>query len=158
MTEKRQTISVDEVKAMTGKEIGVSDWFEINQERINAFADITEDWQYIHIDPERAAATPFGTTIAHGFLTLSMLSALGQNALPQLEGAVMGVNYGFDKVRFVSPVPSGARIRGRFSLLSADELKPGEITLKYNVEVEVENASKPSVIAEWISRQYFGAV
>jgi acyl dehydratase len=157
MTEERKTIAADDMKAMTGKEIGVSKWFEISQEKIDAFADITEDWQYIHVDPDKAAVTPFGTTIAHGFLTLSMLSVMGQSAVPRLEGASMGVNYGFDKLRFVSPVPSGARIRGKFTLMSMDELKPGEFTLKYLVEVEIEGSARPALSAEWISRQYVSA-
>lgn len=157
MTEEREAIAPAEMKAMVGKEVGVSKWFEISQEKINAFADITEDWQYIHIDPEKAATTPFGTTIAHGFLTLSMLSAMGQSAVPRLQGSVMGVNYGFDKLRFVSPVPSGARIRGKYTLMSIDELKPGEFTLKYLVEVEIEGSARPALSAEWIARQYVGA-
>jgi acyl dehydratase len=156
MTEERKAIAPADMKAMTGREIGVSKWFEISQARIDAFADITEDWQYIHIDPEKAAATPFGTTIAHGFLTLSMLSAMGQSAVPRLEGTVMGVNYGFDKIRFISPVPAGSRIRGKYSLLSIEELKPREFTLKYQVEVEIEGAARPALSAEWLARQYIG--
>ena len=128
------TISVAEMKALVGKEIGFSDWMEVNQEKINAFADITEDWQFIHVDPERAAQTPFGGTIAHGFLTLSLLSAMAMDVIPRLENTTMGVNYGFDKIRFLSPVLAGARIRGRFSLISAEELKPGELTLRYQVD------------------------
>lgn len=150
----RATIPVGRIKEMLGKEIGVSKWFDITQERIDAFADLTEDWQYIHVDPERAAETPFGTTIAHGFLTLSMLSAMGMDAVPRLENAVMGVNYGFDKIRFLSPVPSGSRIRARFTLMSVDELKPGEMTMTYKVEVEIEGQDRPGLAAEWISRQY----
>jgi acyl dehydratase len=152
---ERNTIPVAEVKAMAGEEIGLSDWLEINQEKINAFADITEDWQFIHVDPERAAQTPFGGTIAHGFLTLSLLSAMALDAIPRLENTTMGVNYGFDKIRFLSPVVSGARIRGRFHVISAEELKPGELTLKYRVKVEIEGQERPALTAEWISRQYF---
>ena len=142
---------------MVGKEIGVSDWHEISQNKINEFADITEDWQFIHVDPERAALTPFGSTIAHGFLTLSLLSAMAMDAIPRLEGTTMGVNYGFDKIRFLSPVRVDARIRGRFKVLSADELKPGELTMKYQVDVEIEGSDRPALTAEWISRQYFRA-
>jgi acyl dehydratase len=156
MGEERKTIAAADLKAMTGKEIGVSKWIEITQAKIDAFADITEDWQYIHVDPQKAATTPFGTTIAHGFLTLSMLSIMSHSAVPRIEGAVMGVNYGFEKVRFVSPVPSGARVRGKFTLLSAEELKPGEITAKYQVEVEIEGSARPALVAEWIGRQYLG--
>jgi acyl dehydratase len=153
--DERSTIPVAEMKAMAGKEIGVSDWLEVSQEKINAFADITEDWQFIHVDPDRAAQTPFGSTIAHGFLTLSLLSAMAMDAIPRLEDTTMGVNYGFDKIRFLSPVNSGARIRGRFKVISADELKPGEMTIKYHVEVEIEGRTRPALTAEWISRQYF---
>lgn len=154
---ERGTIPVAELMAMVGKEIGVSDWHEISQNKINEFADITEDWQFIHVDPERAALTPFGSTIAHGFLTLSLLSAMAMDAIPRLEGTTMGVNYGFDKIRFLSPVRVDARIRGRFKVLSADELKPGELTMKYQVDVEIEGSQRPALTAEWISRQYFRA-
>jgi len=154
---ERGTIPVAELMAMVGKEIGVSDWHEISQNKINEFADITEDWQFIHVDPERAALTPFGGTIAHGFLTLSLLSAMAMDAIPRLEGTTMGVNYGFDKIRFLSPVRVDARIRGRFKVLSADELKPGELTMKYQVDVEIEGSQRPALTAEWISRQYFRA-
>jgi acyl dehydratase len=149
------TLPAAEMKAMAGKEIGVSKWFDVTQDRIDAFAGVTEDWQYIHVDPERAAATPFGGTIAHGFLTLSMLSAMAMDAVPRIAETVMGVNYGFDKIRFLSPVPAGSRIRGRFTLISADELKPGELTMKYKVAVEIEDSAHAALVAEWISRQYF---
>ena len=152
---ERDTIPVAEMKAMAGQEIGLFDWLEVNQEKINAFADITEDWQFIHVDPERAAQTPFGSTIAHGFLTLSLLSAMAMDAIPRLENTTMGVNYGFDKIRFLTPVAAGARIRGRFQVISADELKPGELTIKYAVTVEIEGRDRPALTAEWISRQYF---
>ena len=110
-----------ELQGLIGQEVGLSRWFELDQGRIDAFARITEDEQYIHVDPERAAATPFGGTIAHGFLTLSLLSAMTYDAVPPLEGVLMGVNYGFDKLRFLAPVMSGSRVRGRFKLLSADD-------------------------------------
>ena len=155
--DERSTIAVAEMRAMVGKEMGVSDWHEISQNKINEFADITEDWQFIHVDPERAAFTPFGSTIAHGFLTLSLLSAMAMDAIPRLEGTTMGVNYGFDKIRFLSPVRVNAKIRGRFTLIAADELKPGELTMKYLVEVEIEGSQRPALTAEWISRQYFRA-
>jgi acyl dehydratase len=154
---ERPTLPAAGMKAMAGKEIGVSKWFDVTQDRIDAFAGVTEDWQYIHIDPERAAATLFGGTIAHGFLTLSMLSAMAMDAVPRIEHAVMGVNYGFDKIRFLSPVPSGSHIRGRFTLVAADELKPDELTMRYKVEVEIEGSGRAALIAEWISRQYFRA-
>src|ERR1700712_1533876 len=112
----RPKVSLASLEARVGTEIGVSRWFEVTQARINAFADATEDWQFIHVDPEAAKATPFGATIAHGFLTLSMLSAIAYDALPKVSGLAMGVNYGFEKVRFVAPVRAGRRIRGRFAL------------------------------------------
>jgi acyl dehydratase len=137
-----------------GKETGVSEWITIDQERINQFADVTEDHQFIHVDPEAAKATPFGTTIAHGFLTLSMLSKLASGSVLILEGVKMGVNYGFEKVRFVAPVKSGKKIRGRFTLMSADSKIPGQWTLKYSVKVEIDGETKPALVAEWLTMQF----
>ena len=144
----------DNVSKLVGKETGVSDWITIDQERINAFADVTEDHQFIHIDPEAARATPFGTTIAHGFLSLSMLSKLAAGSVIVLEGVKMGVNYGFDKVRFAAPVKSGKRVRGRFTLMSADQKITGLWTLKYAVTVEIEGEDKPALVAEWLTMQF----
>lgn len=110
-----------ELQGLIGQEVGVSKWFEITQTRIDAFADCTEDHQFIHVDPEAAEKTPFGGTIAHGFLTLSLASAMSYDAVAPLDGVVMGVNYGFDKLRFLAPVPAGSRVRGRFKLLSAED-------------------------------------
>ena len=110
-----------ELAGLIGQEVGLSKWIEIDQARINAFADSTEDWQFIHVDPEAAKQTPFGGTIAHGFLTLSLMSAMSYDAVGALEGVTMGVNYGFDKLRFLAPVPVGSKIRGRFKLLSAED-------------------------------------
>src|SRR5665213_2409439 len=112
----RRRIGINELIGLAGTETGVSKWFTIDQKRIDAFAEITEDRQFIHVDPDAARATPFGGTIAHGFLTLSMFSAFASDALPRIDGLAMGVNYGFEKLRFLSPVPAGARIRGRFRL------------------------------------------
>lgn len=148
-------LSLTEMKALVGKELGTSKWYEIGQKRIDTFADVTEDWQFIHVDPDAAAKTPFGTTIAHGFLTLSMLSAMVYE-MPELDGVVMGVNYGFDKVRFLSPVPSGARVRARFVLNQMDDSKPNEVTNILGVTVEIEGQDKPALIAEWIGRRYLG--
>jgi acyl dehydratase len=149
-------LPASEIKAMVGREIGVSQWIEVTQAKINAFADITGDWQFIHIDPERTAReTPFGGAIAHGFLTLSLLSAMGQDVVPRVAGIAMGVNYGFDKLRFLSPVPAGSRVRGRFSLLTAEERTPGELTMKYKVDVEIEGGQKLALAAEWVTRQYY---
>jgi acyl dehydratase len=139
---------------MIGTEIGVSDWFTISQAQIDAFADCTHDHQYIHVDPAAAAQTPFGGTIAHGFLTLSLLSAMAYQ-MPSIEGAVMGVNYGFNKIRFVSPVRSGARIRGRFTLAELTQIRPGEVQFMMQVTVEIEGQDKPALVAEWLSRRYF---
>lgn len=150
-----ETLTLDEMRALVGKEMGVSSWYEIDQKRIDTFADVTEDWQFIHVDPDAAAKTPFGTTIAHGFLTLSMLSAMVYE-MPVLEGVAMGVNYGFDKVRFLSPVPVGSRIRGRFVLSKLDESKPGFVTSYTAVSVEIEGQDKPALAADWIGRRYFG--
>jgi acyl dehydratase len=142
-----------EIGAWVGKETGVSDWVEIDQARISAFADVTEDHQFIHVDPEAAKATPFGGTIAHGFLTLSMLSRLAAGSVLVCEGIKMGVNYGFEKVRFITPVKSGRRIRGRFTLMSADEKLPGQWSFKYGVKVEIEGEDRPALAAEWLTMQ-----
>lgn len=139
---------------MIGTEVGVSDWFTISQAQIDAFADCTHDHQYIHVDPDAAAQSPFGGTIAHGFLTLSLLSAMAYQ-MPSIEGAVMGVNYGFNKIRFVSPVRSGARIRGRFTLAELTDIRPGEVQFIMHVTVEIDGQDKPALVAEWISRRYF---
>ena len=146
-----RAIAVDELIALVGTEAGVSRWFTIGQERIDSFADITEDRQFIHVDPDAASATPFGGTIAHGFLTLSMLSALAIDALPSVEGRAMGVNYGFDKLRFVAPVPAGGRIRGRFKLQSVMPRSPTELMARYIATVEIEGAARPAIVAEWLT-------
>jgi acyl dehydratase len=146
-----RSITIDEMIALAGSEAGVSRWFVIDQKRIDAFAEITGDRQFIHIDPEAARASPFGGTIAHGFLTLSMLSALAIDALPAVEGRTMGVNYGFERLRFLSPVPAGARIRGRFRLESVTTRSPAEFLSRHNVTVEIEGAAKPALIAEWLT-------
>ena len=150
------TVSAEAWSARVGEDVGLTRWFTIDQDRVNAFADCTEDWYFIHTDPARAAAeTPWGGTIAHGFLTASLLSAMAYDVLPRIEGCVRGVNYGFDRLRFVSPVPVGSRVRGRFVLAAAKTEKPGEITLVYAVTVEIEGAGKPALAAEWITRQFY---
>lgn len=151
------TRTVDDLNALVGTEIGVSRWIDVTQDMIDAFAGVTGDHQFIHVDPERAKATPFGGTIAHGFLTLSLLSTMVYEAGPSLKGVAMGVNYGFDKIRFLSPVASGARIRGRFTLTELDISKPGQATYKQAVTVEIEGGDKPALIAEWIGRAYLEA-
>lgn len=142
-----------DLQSQVGQEVGVSRWIEVDQTRIDAFAKVTEDEQFIHVDPERARATPFGGTIAHGFLTLSLASAMSYDALPPLDGVVMGVNYGFDKLRFLAPVPAGSKVRGRFRLLSAEDKGGGRWLLKHELTVEIEGADKPALIAEWLSMQ-----
>lgn len=148
--------SLDELRALLGKELGTSEWITVDQTMIDRFAEVTEDRQYIHIDPVKAAETPFGGTIAHGFLTLSLLSAMVYEAGPAIKGVVMGVNYGFDKIRFLNPVRSGKRVRGRFVLTKLDESLPGQITYKQDVRVEIEGEEKPALVAEWIGRVYMG--
>ncbi|HYJ84048.1 MAG TPA: MaoC family dehydratase, partial [Allosphingosinicella sp.] len=118
--------SIEDIQSKVGTEVGLSDWILVDQARIDAFADVTEDPQFIHVDPEAAAKTPFGGTIAHGFLTLSLLSRMAADAMVRLEGVKMAVNYGFERVRFMAPVRSGKRIRGRFTLLRFEEKKPGQ--------------------------------
>ena len=147
-------LSVAELSARKGQVLGISRWFAVTQDMIDAHADVTEDHQYIHVDPVRAADTPFGGTIAHGFLTLSMLSAMAYDAQPDIEGAVMGVNYGLNHLRFVSPVPSGARIRAHFALKEVEERKAGEVTLTWDVSMEIEGQDKPALVAEWLQRRY----
>lgn len=147
-------LSVAELGRLTGTEVGVSRWFLIDQALIDRFAAVCGDDQFIHVDPERAARTPFGGTVAHGFLTLSMLSAMAADAQPRLAGAVLSVNYGFDRVRFLAPVPSGARVRGRFALDAVEERRPGEVTLTWGVTVEIEGGDKPALAAEWLTRRY----
>ncbi len=142
-----------ELQGLIGQEVGVSKWFEVSQARIDAFADCTEDHQFIHVDPEAAKATPFGGTIAHGFLTLSLASAMSYDAVAPLEGVVMGVNYGFDKLRFLAPVLAGSRVRGRFRLLSAEDKGNGRWLLKHELTVEIEGGDKPALIAEWLGMQ-----
>ena len=142
--------SIEEIKARVGSEVGVSDWILVDQARIDTFADVTEDHQFIHIDPEAAAKTPFGGTIAHGFLTLSLLSRMAADAMLRPDNIKMGVNYGFEKVRFLSAVRSGKRVRGRFVLQRFEEKRPGQYQFVHEVTVEIEGEDKPALIAEWI--------
>jgi acyl dehydratase len=142
--------SIDEIEARVGEEVGVSDWILIDQPRIDAFAEVTEDHQFIHVDPAAAAVTPFGGTVAHGFLTLSLLSRMAADAMLRRANIKMGVNYGFEKVRFLAPVRSGSRVRGRFTLARFEEKRPGQYQFVHNVTVEIEGEDKPALIAEWI--------
>lgn len=149
------TVTVEEMKQRIGHE-SVSAWVEVSQAMIDQFAKATGDSQFIHIDPVRAAQTPFGGTIAHGFLTLSLLSQFGLKMIdaPQLEGAVMGVNYGLNKVRFLTPVRSGSKVRGRFTLVSFDEKRSGQYQQVTDCTVEIEGQDKPAMIAEWIGQTF----
>lgn len=153
---KKPPITLEAYQAMVGKEIGVSSWHLIDQPRIDSYADVTEDHQFIHVDPERAKTeTAFGTTIAHGFLTMSMMSVMSYEVMPAIAGTTMGVNYGFDKLRFISPVRSGKRVRGRFVLAEAKLRKAGELQSRTNVTVEIEGEDKPALVAEWLGLIYF---
>ena len=145
------TISLADLRARIGQELGASAWLTVDQSMIDGFAAITQDRQYIHIDPARAAATPFGGTIAHGFLTLSLLSHFAQQVLPRLEGLVMSINYGFDRVRFVAPVRTGSRIRGRFKLEQLEAQPSGRLQMRQDVTVEIEGDTKPAISATWLS-------
>ena len=148
--------SLDQIRSRVGEEIGTSAWIAIDQERIHNFAEATEDRQFIHVDPERAKAeTSFGTTIAHGFLTMSLMSIMSYEVMPVIEGTTMGVNYGFDKLRFISPVRSGSRVRGRFTLAEATLRKPRELLSRTHVAVEIEGEEKPALVADWIGLIYF---
>ncbi len=148
-------LTPDNIDTAVGTEIGVSEWFEVTQENVNLFADVTNDHQFIHVDPERAAQTPFGGTIAHGFYTMSMLSHFAENGCGvSIEGAKMGVNYGCDKLRFIQPVRVGSRIRGRATLLSVQEKNPSQFLLKQEMIVEIEGSDKPALIAEWLTMAF----
>ncbi len=146
------TLRMKELEERVGQEVAVSPWYRITQERIAAFADATDDHQWIHVDPERARASPFGGTIAHGFLTLSLLPKLVETAF-RIEGKVMGVNYGLNRLRFTSPVPSGSNVRARFTLAKLERIEGGA-QLTWNVTVEREGGDKPCLVAEWLIRQY----
>lgn len=146
--------SGDEILAAVGRELGISEWLEITQERINLFADATDDHQWIHVDPQRAAEGPFGACVAHGYLTLSLASRFLPEIL-EVPGMKMGVNYGCDKVRFPAPVPVGSRVRGRSELVAADTTKDGAVQATIRVTVEIEGGDKPACVADTISRYYF---
>jgi len=144
-------VKIEDIAASIGKEVGISDWRLVTQTMIDQFASATDDHQFIHTDPERARQTQFGGTVAHGFLTLSLLSTLAYEALPSVEGQTYGINYGFDKVRFITPVRSGARVRAHFILTKADIRPSGRIIFHYAVTLEVENNKKPALTADWIT-------
>lgn len=143
-------LSVEDYKAKVGQELGTSDWILVDQDRIDRFADVTGDHQFIHVDVEKAKTTPFGGTIAHGYLTLSLLSAMAYSALPGIEGTKMGVNYGMNSLRFLAPVRAGKRIRGRFVLKGVNERAPGQLQSTVDVTVEIEGEPRPALVAEWV--------
>ncbi|MCQ1779789.1 MaoC family dehydratase [Neorhizobium galegae] len=145
-------ISLTEVGGLVGTEVGVSDWLTVDQPMIDLFAKATHDHQFIHVDPERALAeSPFGGTIAHGFLTLSLLSAMNFDCVPRIREQTMGINYGFDRIRFMSPVKSGSRIRGHFTLAETRFRGAGMLMTTYDIEIEIENERKPALTAIWIT-------
>ncbi len=149
------SITAEEMKAKVGETLGSSEWLLVDQEMINKFADATGDHQFIHINEEAAKMTPFGGTIAHGFLTLSLFPVLmATSDCPKVTGVKMGVNYGGNKVRFLAPVRSGKRVRGHFKLLELDEKRPGQWQQTLEFSVEIEGEEKPALMAEWIS-QFF---
>jgi len=150
----KTAIKLRDLESQVGKEVGVSPWVEMTQERIDTFARAIEDFQWIHVDRERAKASPFGGTIAHGFLTLSLLSHLSE-ATFSFSDRRMGINYGLNKVRFTSPVRAGSRVRARFSVSRYEKLDPDGVQITWNVVVEIEGAHKPALVAEWIGRHYY---
>lgn len=145
------TINAKNIGDYVGKEVGVSSWFTITQAQIDKFADATHDQQFIHVEPIKAAETPFGGTIAHGFLSLSLLSAISYEAGLQLENMTMGLNYGFEKVRFLQLVKVNSKVRGKMSLTEFTEKRPGQFLFNWHVEVEIEGESKPALIAQWLT-------
>ena len=150
---EKTTVSLRELESKVGQEVGISPWVEMTQERIDQFAKATEDFQWIHVDPARARDSPFGSTIAHGFLTLSMLPKLSESTF-EFSDRKMGVNYGLNRVRFTAPVPAGAKIRGRFTLSKYEKLDGG-VQVTWNVSIEREGGDKPVMVAESIGRHYF---
>jgi acyl dehydratase len=146
--------SLDEIRARLGEEVGTSSWLRIDQARIDQFAEATEDRQFIHVHPAAAEQTPFGGTIAHGFLTLSLLSRMGAEAMLVPEGLKMPVNYGLDRVRFLAPVRSGSRVRARFTLDTVEEKAPGQWLMRHTVTVEIEGEHKPALTAQWLGLMF----
>ena len=145
-----KTVPKNEMTNAIGMKLGPSDWIELSQQRINEFADCTEDHQFIHIDQEAAAKTPFGGTIAHGFLTLSMLVKLCESVSVYPEGLMMGVNYGLNKVRFLAPVPAGGRVRAHVELASVERKDDNRFLTQQNITVEIEGEDTPALYAEWL--------
>jgi acyl dehydratase len=147
-------LSMRDLESRLGQEVGVSPWFEVTQERIDLFAKAIDDPQWIHVDPERARHSPFGTTIAHGFLTLSLLTKFIESTFSFADRR-MGVNYGLNRVRFTAPLPSGSRVRARFKLLKYEKIDGNGVQVTWDVTVEREGSDKPVLIAEWLGRSYY---
>ncbi len=152
-----EPIDLDTLAARAGTVVGTSRWRVIDQAMIDEFADLIGDHQYIHVDPERARQTPYGTTVAHGFLSLSILGGLAGEVMPRIAGSVMGVNYGFDRVRFVAPVRSGRKVRAILTLKEQDRVDPTTVSLLFEAILEVEDEDKPAIVALWLVRSYLGA-
>ena len=146
--------SIRELQSRVGEEVAISPWLEVSQERIDTFAKAIDDFQWIHVDRERAKGSAFGGTIAHGFLTLSLLSRLSEMTF-SFSDRRMGINYGLNRVRFTAPVPSGSRVRARFTLAKYEPLEEKGVQVTWSVAVEIEGADKPALVAEWIGRHYY---
>jgi len=147
----KNTLSIDQLVELQGQALGSSQWMIIDQSMINTFADVTQDHQFIHVDEEAARQTPFGGTIAHGFLTLSLLSAMAAQVLPTVQGQKSGVNYGINNLRFISPVHSGKRVRGHFHLKNVSQKNKGSYQLIMEVTIEIEDEAKPALVTEWLT-------
>ncbi|MDC4846449.1 MaoC family dehydratase [Acinetobacter baumannii] len=147
----KNTLSIDQLVELQGQALGSSQWMTIDQSMINTFADVTQDHQFIHVDEEAARQTPFGGTIAHGFLTLSLLSAMAAQVLPTVQGQKSGVNYGINNLRFMSPVHSGKLVRGNFHLKKVSQKNKGSYQLIMEVTIEIEDQAKPALVAEWLT-------
>lgn len=144
-------VTLEELHSRIGTQVGVSDWITIDQKRIDEFADVTEDRQFIHVDPNAAKETMFGGTVAHGFLSLSLLSRMALDVMLVPDNLKMAVNYGFDKIRFLAPVPAGARVRGIFTLTNVEEKSLGQLLVHHNVMVDIDVTEKPALTADWLS-------
>ena len=150
------TTTIEELLAQQGRHRGWSEWLRVDQQRVDAFADVTLDHQFIHVDPERAAATPFGGTIAHGFLTMSLMVHLAEGLAIRPDGMVMSINYGFDRVRFLSPVPVGSEIRLGMEVASVEQRGESRILITYDVTVEIRGSERPALVAEWLAMVVLG--
>jgi acyl dehydratase len=146
--------TIRELEARVGQEVAVSPWIEVTQQRIDTFAKAIDDFQWIHVDPQRAKQSPFGGTIAHGFLTLSLLSHLSEQTF-SFSDRRMGINYGLNRVRFTSPVPVGSRVRARFTLLKYEKIEGNGVQVTWNATVEIDGSTKPALVAEWLGRHYY---